>query len=214
MSAVSTGTVDCYSSFGAQQGTPQHIRVKRHPFDYAFALTDYKLQGKTLPKLILNVCRRSRLPFMLLPAFYVLVSRVRTMDGLRLLTVENAALNSVSALTPDEYLHAWHLGYDANGTWSDTQCATAFRAFVEARAARIQAERDARRAQRRAATRSTMPTTPSTQRVAPPSTPQQKARAAVENTPQRTRSGRTIYCTACGGAGHTMRSKSCPMYSV
>ena len=46
-----------------------------HPYPISFALTDFKLQGKTLPKLILSVCRRTRLPWMTIKAFYVLVSR-------------------------------------------------------------------------------------------------------------------------------------------
>jgi hypothetical protein len=77
--------VDCYSVYAAQQGIPSKMGVKRHPYDLAFALTDYKLQGRTLPKLIISLCKRVRMPWMTLQSFYVLISRVESLKGLRIL---------------------------------------------------------------------------------------------------------------------------------
>ena len=39
--------VDCYSVYAAQQGILRHISIKRHPYDLAFALTDFKLAPGT-----------------------------------------------------------------------------------------------------------------------------------------------------------------------
>ena len=49
---------------------------------------------------------------MTLASFYVLISRVRELDGLRLLQKDSAGLWAVSQLTTDEYLHGWEHGYD------------------------------------------------------------------------------------------------------
>jgi hypothetical protein len=119
--------VDCYSVYTAQQGIPRSVSVKQHQYDMAFALTDFKLQGRTLPKLIISVCERHRMPWMTLQAFYVLVSRVPCMAGLRLLQYDQVGLDSVRRLKPDKYLYAWEHGYDANGKWSDALAVTALR---------------------------------------------------------------------------------------
>ena len=111
--------VDCYSVYAAQQGILRRISIKRHPYDLAFALTDFKLQGRTLPKLILSVCKRHKMPWMTLQAFYVLVSRVPCMSGLRLLEYDRAGIDSVRTLMPDKYLYAWERGYDGNGIWNE-----------------------------------------------------------------------------------------------
>ena len=120
-------TADCYSMYSAQQGIARQVSVKRHSFDLAFALTDYKLQGRTLPKLIISVCRRKRLPWMTLQSFYVLVSRTTTMAGLRLLQYDEVGLDSVRKQMPDRYLYAWERGYDDDGKWNDILAVTALR---------------------------------------------------------------------------------------
>ena len=56
-------------------------------------MTDFKLQGKTLRKLILSVIRRPQnFACLSIEGFYVLVSRVRSLDGLRLLVRDDVAL--------------------------------------------------------------------------------------------------------------------------
>ena len=69
----------------AGAGVAEKVRVKVHQYMPAFALTDFKLQGRTLPKLVLSVGKRSRPPWMTISAFYVLISRVRTAASLRVL---------------------------------------------------------------------------------------------------------------------------------
>ena len=80
---------------------------------------DFKLQGRTLPKLIISIFKRTTPPWMNLASFYVLISRCRTSDSLRLLQYDLEGLNAVCALRHDEYLVAWENAYDDKGRWSD-----------------------------------------------------------------------------------------------
>jgi hypothetical protein len=119
--------VDILSMYAAQQGLPRQIPIKRHPFELAFALTDFKLQGRTLPKLILSICKRHRMPWMTLQSFYVLVSRCTSKAGLRLLQYDRVGIDNVRHLMPDIYLYAWERGYNDNGVWCDDLAVTALR---------------------------------------------------------------------------------------
>jgi hypothetical protein len=74
--------VDWYSIYAAQHSVKRKILIKRYPYDMAFALTDFKLQGRTLPKLILSVCKRTECPWMTLQSFYVLISRVPSISNI------------------------------------------------------------------------------------------------------------------------------------
>ena len=71
-----------------------------------------------MPKLIISIFKRTTPPWMNLASFYVLISRCRTSDSLRLLQYDPEGLNAVCALKHDEYLVAWENAYD-NGRWSD-----------------------------------------------------------------------------------------------
>ena len=62
----------------AQNHLSEKVMVRGHAYMLAWALTDNKLQGRTLPKLILSILKRKLPPWMTLSAFYVLISRVRT----------------------------------------------------------------------------------------------------------------------------------------
>ena len=106
--------------------------VRLHQYQLAFALTDFKLQGRTLRKLILSICKRSKPPWMTLSCFYVLISRVRTFEGLRLLQNDHAGLVAVSSLKHDEMLYAWEHGYD-QGVWSDERAVAALKHIREVR---------------------------------------------------------------------------------
>ena len=70
-----------------------------------------------MPKLIISIFKRTKPPWMNLASFYVLISRCRTSDSLRLLQYDREGLNAVCALKHDEYLVAWENAYD-NGRWS------------------------------------------------------------------------------------------------
>ena len=46
----------------AQNGLAEKVGVEQHPYRLAFALTDHKLQGRTLPKLILSIFKCAPAP--------------------------------------------------------------------------------------------------------------------------------------------------------
>jgi hypothetical protein len=110
--------IDCYSIYAAQHSVSRRILIKRHPYDMTFAMTDFKLQGRTVPKLILSLPKRHELPWMTLQSFYVLISRVSCMSGLRLLQYDRLGLQSVRTQMPDIYLYAWERGFDSTGLWN------------------------------------------------------------------------------------------------
>ena len=96
---------------------------------------------------------------MKIDGFYVLISRVRTFGGLRLLQCDDEGLANVAKLQHDEYLYAWVRGYDRRGHWSETRAANALneicklRAAAKAKAAAVKAKAKADKAARATAAR-------------------------------------------------------------
>ena len=94
---------------------------------------------------------------MTLSCFYVLISRVRTFEGLRLLQHCPEGLAAVSSLKHDELLYAWEHGYDKD-TWSDRCAVEALQtirrlredARAKAKAAKVAADADRRKRVREA----------------------------------------------------------------
>ena len=117
----------------AQANIAEKVKVKIFQFMLAFALTDFKLQGRTLPKLVINLCKRTKFPWMTLCCLYVLISRVRKFSSLRLLHYDTVGLNSAAIQTHDEQLYAWEQGYDGRGEWSDHLATNALRRVQQAR---------------------------------------------------------------------------------
>lgn len=124
------------SVFAAQTSAPCIVDARKPGFMYAFALTDFKLQGRTLDKLILSICTRPCPPWLKLVDFYVLVSRVRFFNALRLLFKDKQALQNLTSLQHDVYLEAWDNSYDSDGMWSDT---LAVKALSDAHSRRLAA---------------------------------------------------------------------------
>ena len=91
VSSKNTEDITLHSLFAAQTSVPCIVDARKPGFQYAFALTDYKLQGRTLLKLILSICMRMRPcpPWLKLCDFYVLIFKVRCFDALRLLLQDN-----------------------------------------------------------------------------------------------------------------------------
>ena len=186
-------------------------------------------EGRTLPKLILSVCRRTKLPWMTLAAFYVLVSRVQRFSSLRLLYHDQKGLEKVSWLQHDAYLYAWVRGYDKQGRWSDTLAAAALddvRAAREAAKARAAEAKKTKAAQARAAKRRLMQqpdvqpaakkprTSPAQPRAQPAratgsSTSVSAPAAAIASAPAATAPApparAPVKCTTCGQTGHYWR---------
>ena len=98
-----------------------------------------RLQGRTLPKLILSIGLRKKQPWNTLPFFYVCISRVRTLESLRLLQRDEEALNKVKKLKHDDYLSTWERGYDKDGRWGDELAESAWKARKVAKQQALQA---------------------------------------------------------------------------
>ena len=93
-----------------------------------FALTDYKLQGKTLKYLILNLTKHSWPPHMDLEGLYVLLSCVKELGHLRLLngvSKDRSELSYLLNLKHRAELAIWSEGYDDSGRWCPEQAKTA-----------------------------------------------------------------------------------------
>ena len=98
-----------------------------------------RLQGRTLPKLILSIGLRKKQPWNTLPFFYVCISRVRILESLRLLQRDEEALNKVKKLKHDDYLSTWERGYDKDGRWGDELAESAWKARKVAKQQALQA---------------------------------------------------------------------------
>ena len=131
--------VELRGSVAAQNGLPSKVKVMEHQYCLAFGLTDFKLQGRTLPKLVLSISLRKKPPWNTLASFYVFISRVRWASSLRLLQHDQEALDKVAKLKHDDYLRAWERGYDGDGRWSDALATHAWKAHKVARQAAVQA---------------------------------------------------------------------------
>ena len=108
------------------KSVPKTLRLHRHPVDLAFAVTDFKLQGKTMDELLLSIAPRPFPPHLDLKGAYVMVSRVRTRKRLRVLHKPSRAKGSLDSLlrlrhTPE--LKAWNDGYNENGDWMPSELA-------------------------------------------------------------------------------------------
>jgi hypothetical protein len=115
------------SMYAAQNAYPYTVPAGMgHTVSLAFAVTDFKLQGRTLPRLILSVgTNRGGMP-MRLSKLYVLISRVQAASGLRMLPGVpggdwDRVLKKLTLLLPDPDLLTWEGGYDENGYWSDAR---------------------------------------------------------------------------------------------
>jgi len=110
------------------------VKVKEHSCRLAFVMTDFKLQGQTLPKLILSTCKRPTPPWMELTGFYVLISQVSTMEGLRVLYRDKQGLAHLRTLQWKLQLGAWVQEYDDQCRWSDKRAAAAYKTVCAAQA--------------------------------------------------------------------------------
>ncbi|KAJ1447167.1 hypothetical protein M885DRAFT_576435 [Pelagophyceae sp. CCMP2097] len=102
----------------AMHGLPAYLLGRTFAYNLAFALTDFKLQGRTLQKLIINLPSRG-VPKMTLKSWYVLVSRATIEGGLRALQIDKGEIAKVLNLKHDPSLAAWEQGYDALGYWDE-----------------------------------------------------------------------------------------------
>ena len=114
------------SVWAAQMGIPKNLQVKKHQIDLAFAVTDYKVQGKTLEHFIISIGPRNGImPALTLTDLYVLVSRVRSGNRLYVIGFDPAVQSDhLRKLKPSSMLAIWEAGYhdscDSNaGFWCE-----------------------------------------------------------------------------------------------
>ena len=108
------------SLWACLKGGPKALRLRHHPVSLAFAVTDFKLQGKTLDELLLSIAPRPFPPHLDRKAFYVMVSRVRTRKRLRVLhkpAKAKGGLNHILELKHTPELAAWNAAYNDKGDW-------------------------------------------------------------------------------------------------
>ena len=96
------------------------MRCSGFPVDVAFAVTDYKLQGKTEDKLVMSLAPRPFPPHHDLKGFYVAVSRVRKRDQLRVLyrpVARRGGFDHIKKLRHTLELKVWNEAYNASGDY-------------------------------------------------------------------------------------------------
>ena len=104
----------------ALHGLPSEIKILDHQFDLGFALTDFKLQSRTKTKLILSLRARKTRPFYTLNSIYVLASRVRLAEQLRVIGFDPQRddPSHLTSLQHPPLLGIWEASYRNGHEWS------------------------------------------------------------------------------------------------
>lgn len=112
------------SVWAAQAGVPKKLRLRQHQIDLAFAVTDHKVQGRTLDYLIMAIGpRRNLKPPLTLTSVHVLASRVRSAANLYVLGFDPATESDhLRQLKPSPELAIWEAGY-TSGVWDGARAA-------------------------------------------------------------------------------------------
>jgi len=131
--------VDLVSLYAAMLGLEVCVKAIMHMVELAFAVTDYKLQGKTLDKLVLSLGPRSFKPHWKLSALYVLLSRVRKLAGLRL-AAQVPDWSHLLQLKHKSSMKLWMQAYDEDG-WFQPELAAREQIAINARVATAQASK-------------------------------------------------------------------------
>jgi hypothetical protein len=99
----------------------QKIEAKVHAVELGFAVTYHKLQGKTLPRLIINPYKRGCIPEIDINALIVGFSRVRNSSHLRFLPIPSNApacpWRHLKQLKSNDNFRIWMAGFNENGEW-------------------------------------------------------------------------------------------------
>jgi len=106
-------TVKTISLLAVAGCVPREMETTPFPYELAFALTDYKLQGLSLAKLFLNLPRISdtRLNAMTFQGWYVLTSRGVMFDSLRWLQCDAQSYENLAYIRPPASIVAWNRAY-------------------------------------------------------------------------------------------------------
>ena len=103
------------------------VNVKDHIVEAGFAITFHKIQGRTIPKIILELNQRPFKPCISYNMFLVALSRVASGDDFRILRPVNGilGLRYLQKLQPDPDLALWLSGYDEHGVWCEERASAA-----------------------------------------------------------------------------------------
>ena len=136
--------VDLVSLYAAMLGLDVCVKANMHMVELAFAVTDYKLQGKTLDRLVLSLGPRPFKPCWKLSGLYVLLSRVRKLDGLRLSQKVSdwSHLLEAKGMRHGKNMQLWEQAYDDDG-WFVPKKAAAEQVVINKRIAAAQATKRA-----------------------------------------------------------------------
>ena len=108
------------SLYAAMAGMPKIVHLYAPSVTLAFAITDFKVQGRTLGELILSISPRPFPPHLCLRGLYVFVSRVRKRCRLKLLhraSDKDGGLKYLFKLQHVPELAIWDKGYNDKGDW-------------------------------------------------------------------------------------------------
>ncbi len=125
-------TVKLVSFMAAQKQVPD-LDTNPFPYELAFAITDFKIQGMTLLKLLINLLAIGgedgdvRLNAMTFAGLYVLFSRGVSFESLRWLQCDAIELAHLPKLRPKAYVLALEDAYDENGRFSRERFKNALR---------------------------------------------------------------------------------------
>lgn len=108
------------------------LKNKVHRVELSFVVTLHKLQGKTMPKLILELNQRPFAPSITYNAFLVALSRVKKRSDLRILPIQSGKdILYLQKLKPDINLKIWLTGFDKDGNWNKRLCTEYFKHMNE-----------------------------------------------------------------------------------
>ena len=113
------------SIISAQFGIPRFVPLHTYPLEIAWALTDFKVQGRTLLRLLLFLMSRTDKLKMDLESFYVLTSRGTGFEALRTLLLDDAMRQKLKNLLHNPSLAAYDDCYDLDGFFQPEHCSEA-----------------------------------------------------------------------------------------
>ena len=111
----------------ARANLPSILYVKKHEVELAFALTDYKFQGRSLDYIVICLGKRDTTPFHTLQSLYVSASRV-SFGKVFVLGIDPQNPNNtlhLHNLTHSPAISLWEAGYDKDGHWNESLAQTA-----------------------------------------------------------------------------------------
>jgi uncharacterized protein VirK/YbjX len=99
------------------------LKDNEHRVELSFVITLHKLQGKTMPKLIIELNQRPFPPSITYNALLVALSRVTKRSDLRIMPIKPGSdLLYLQKLKPDINLKLWLSSFDNEGIWRIHLC--------------------------------------------------------------------------------------------